>query len=70
MNAKVENDFVVFTTNHFSKYIVTAEVLTKTETSITTDTTPAPNPNTGVAIVMIPAILASAVVVASAKKRK
>ena len=78
MKAEVKDGFVVFTTNHFSKYIVTTEVLTKTETPAPetpkpTDTTPADtttNPNTGVAVALIPAILAGAVVIVSAKKRK
>ena len=78
MKAEIKDGFVVFTTNHFSKYIVTTEVLTKTETPAPetpkpTDTTPADtttNPNTGVAVALIPAILAGAVVIVAAKKRK
>ena len=78
MKAEIKDGLVVFTTNHFSKYIVTTEVLTKTETPAPdtpkpTDTTPADtttNPNTGVAVALIPVILAGAVVIVSAKKRK
>lgn len=39
MNTKVEGDFITFTTAHFSKYIVTDEVIEGAETE---------NPNTGV----------------------
>ena len=77
MKAKVESGFVVFTTNHFSKYIVTTEEIKAEtpapETPKPTDTTPADtttNPNTGVAIGLVPVILAGAVVIVSAKKRK
>ena len=77
MKAEVKDGFVVFTTNHFSKYLVTTEEIKAEtpapETPKPTDTTPADtttNPNTGVAVALIPAILAGAVVIVSAKKRK
>ena len=77
MKAEIKDGFVVFTTNHFSKYIVTTEEIKAEtpapETPKPTDTTPADtttNPNTGVAVALIPAILAGAVVIVSAKKRK
>ena len=77
MKAEVKDGFVVFTTNHFSKYIVTTEEIKAEtpapETPKPTDTTPADtttNPPTGVAVGLVPVILAGAVVVVSAKKRK
>ncbi len=76
MKAKVEDGYLVFETDHFSTYVVTAEELEETaentETPTTTETTPAgtTNPPTGVAVGLVPVILAGAVVIVSAKKRK
>ena len=77
LEAEIKDGYIVFTTNHFSKYLVTTEEIKAEtpapETPKPTDTTPADtttNPNTGVAVALIPVILAGAVVIVSAKKRK
>lgn len=75
MNAKVENGHLIFDTDHFSIYIVTAENLTNTGSAESSDdpgVSDKDNPDTGVpavaSVVCIAALASSVLVVA--KKRK
>ena len=77
MKAKVENGYLVFDTDHFSTYIVTAENLESGDNSsapsTSTPTTPDnDNPNTGVAVAAAfgVAAIAGAAVPVLRKKRK
>lgn len=74
MSAKVEDGYLVFDTDHFSTYVVTAEELDKAGTPGDSDGTngssdPNDNHNTGVALAIAPVLLAGAAVVVL-KKRK
>ena len=63
MNSKVEGDLVTFTTDHFSKYLVTSEVIADAEND---------NPSTGMAGLAVTAgiiAVAGAFVIVSKKKR-
>lgn len=81
MSAKVENGYLVFDTDHFSTYVVTAEELDK---AVVTpgDTDPATsdggdnsdsgsgNPSTGIALAIAPVVLAASAAIVISKKRK
>lgn len=67
MHATFENSCVVFTTNHFSTYILTTEKLV--DDSGNNADNPDKNQATGVTLLFIPAVAAAAGVIIS-KKRK
>ena len=72
MNAKVEDGWLVFDTDHFSTYVVTAEELETVApggSESTSGSGSTGNPNTGVALAIAPVLLAGAAVVVL-KKRK
>lgn len=78
MHATLESGYVSFTTNHFSKYLLTSKKLLDNSAATTTTSAPAAsnsgsnsdkNVNTGATLLIIPAIAAAAGVVIS-KKRK
>lgn len=79
MSAKVVDGYLVFDTDHFSTYIVTAEELDKTldpgdtnsadSSTSNPNSSPNGNPDTGIALAIAPVLLAGAAVVAL-KKRK
>ena len=84
MNAVFENGYVVFTTNHFSTYILTTKKLIDDSTTTVTTISPATLPttntsvtnndedrnmNTGVVLLIIPA-LATATGIVISRKRK
>lgn len=84
MNAKFENGYLVFQTDHFSIYIVTAENLadeiadeSESSDSVAADSTSTPtdndnaNPSTGIAVAAVPVLLAAsaAVIIVSRKKK-
>ena len=69
MHATFENGYVSFTTNHFSRYIITTEKLADDSETVTSGSNQDKNVNTGATILIIPAIAAAAGVVIS-KKRK
>lgn len=84
MSAKFENGYLVFDTDHFSIYVVTADDLTKTaptetassastpaSSSSASTTAPSNNPNTGIAVAAVPVFFAvSAAVIIISKKKK
>lgn len=73
MNAKVVDGWLVFDTDHFSTYVVTAEELETVapggSESVSNPETSNGNPNTGVALAIAPVLLAGAAVVVLKKKK-
>lgn len=61
LTAKVEGDFVIFTTSHFSKYLLTTENIEDAAEE---------NPNTGLALVFPAIALSGAAVLVARRKRK
>ena len=59
MNAVFENGYVIFTTNHFSTYILSTEELVEDDTI----------PHTGVTLLCIPAVLAATGILISRKRK-
>lgn len=76
MSAKVVDGYLVFDTDHFSTYIVTAEELDKAGTPGGSDganggsSNANDNHNTGVALAIAPVLLAGAAALVALKKRK
>ncbi len=85
VNSEVKDGFVIFSADHFSEYILSADKLAETASTETpssagasaasnssaSTTAPANNPNTGVAVAAVPVVIAvSAAVIIIAKKKK
>ena len=74
MKAEVKDGLVVFTTDHFSKYVITTEQIKTNAPAADNDTadntTPDANPNTGIALGLAPVLLAGTVTVVCARRKK
>lgn len=74
MKAEVKDGLVVFTTDHFSKYVITTEQIKTNAPAADNDkadnTTPGANPNTGIALGLAPVLLAGTVTVVCARRKK
>ena len=74
MKAEVKDGLVVFTTDHFSKYVITTEQIKTNapaaDNDTTDNTTPGANPNTGIALGLAPVLLAGTVTVVCARRKK
>ncbi|MDE7280882.1 MAG: hypothetical protein K2N36_03975, partial [Ruminiclostridium sp.] len=69
MKAAYENSCMIFTTNHFSEYVLTDKVLSSDVPAVTT-TPDDENKPTGFVITIVPVLAAGAAVVLLSKKRK
>lgn len=73
VNSEVKDGFVIFSADHFSEYILSADNLAETGSTETTASTntPSNNPDTGVAVAAVPVVIAvSAAVIIISKKKK
>lgn len=73
VNSEVKDGFVIFSADHFSEYILSADNLAETGSTETTASTntPSNNPDTGVAVAAVPVVIAiSTAVIIIAKKKK